>query len=269
MSAETRPSSLAAPDAAAPQPRRGTLGLVVATLSTLLMLGVLIALGTWQMQRLGWKETLIEQIEARAYGEPGEILPEAQWAAFDPQEQEYRRVRLVGTFDHASEAQVNGLMPSGTRGHPIQGFYVMTPLILEGGAQVLVNRGFVPTELRDPASRAEGLPEGEVEIVGLVRAPQERTAFVPENIPEREQWLTRDVAQIAAARGLERAAPFYVDAEFDPNAAPWPRGGGTILDLPNNHLQYAVTWYGLAAVMAAAFAIYLARRLRPRRAQQA
>jgi surfeit locus 1 family protein len=255
---------------ATPQPSqtvqrpRSRLGLVTATVATLVSLAILVTLGTWQVQRMEWKEGLIEQIEARAYGEPGEILPEAQWDSFSKDEQEYRRVRVSGTFDHAREVQVNGLLATQTRGHPLQGFYVMTPLVLDTGAQVLVNRGFVPTPFRDPVTRAEALPKGEVEIVGLVRASQEQNSFVPDNIPEREQWLTRDIAQIATARGLERAAPFYIDAEYDAQAPDWPRGGGTILDLPNNHLQYAVTWYGLALVLVGVFLLFAFRALRRR-----
>jgi surfeit locus 1 family protein len=259
MNAASGPS----PTLETPAPR-SRLGLVTATIATIVSLAILVTLGTWQVQRMEWKEGLIEQIEARAYGEPGEILPEAEWANFSKNEQEYRRVRVSGTFDHAREVQVNGLLSTQTRGHPLQGFYVMTPLVLDTGAQVLVNRGFVPTPLRDPAIRADALPEGEVEIVGLVRASQEQNSFVPDNIPSREQWLTRDVAQIAAARGLERAAPFYVDAEFDAQAPEWPRGGSTILDLPNNHLQYAVTWYGLALVLVGVFLLFAFRTLRRR-----
>lgn len=243
---------------------RSRLGLAAAAVATLVSLAILIALGTWQVQRMEWKQGLIQQIETRAYGEPGDILPEAQWESFSKAEQEYRRVRVSGTFDHAREVQVNGLLSTQTRGHPLQGFYVMTPLVLDSGAQVLVNRGFVPTPYRDPQTRADALPQGEVEIVGLVRASQEQASFVPDNIPEREQWLTRDVGGIAAARGLDRAAPFYIDAEFDAQAPEWPRGGGTILDLPNNHMQYAVTWYGLALVLVAVFLLYAFRALRPR-----
>jgi surfeit locus 1 family protein len=259
MSATPQPS----PAIQRPSPR-SRLGLFAATVATLVSLAILVTLGNWQVERMEWKQGLIQQIEARAYGEPGEILPEAQWASFSKDEQEYRRVRVSGAFDHAREVQVNGLLATQTRGHPLQGFYVMTPLVLDTGAQVLVNRGFVPTPLRNPATRADGLPEGEVEIVGLVRASQEQNSFVPDNIPEREQWLTRDVAQIATARGLDRAAPFYIDAEFDAQAPEWPRGGATILDLPNNHLQYAVTWYGLALVLVVVFLLYAFRALRRR-----
>lgn len=242
---------------------RSRFGLIAAAVATLISLAILIALGSWQVQRMGWKDGLIQQIESRAFGEPGEILPEAQRENFSKSEQEYRRVRVSGSFNHAGEVQVNGLMSTQTRGHPIQGFYIMTPLVLDTGAQVLVNRGFVPTQFRDPATRSGALPEGEVEIVGLVRASQDHDTFVPENIPAREQWLTRDIAQIAAARGLDRAAPFYVDAEFDAQAPEWPRGGGTILDMPNNHLQYAVTWFGLALVLLVVFSLYATRALRP------
>ncbi len=237
-------------------------GLLAATIATLAALAILLALGTWQVQRLAWKQDLIAQIEARAHGEAGEILPEEQWPAFSPQSEEYRRVRIAGRFDHAREVQVHGLLASRTRGQPIQGFYVLTPLEIESGAHVIVNRGFVPTELREPASRAESLPDEEVEIVGLVRASQERATFVPENDPSREQWLTRDVYEIAEARGIERVAPFYIDAEHDASAPAWPRGGGTILDLPNNHLQYAVTWYGLALCLLGVFAVFAWRKLR-------
>ena len=251
------------PTAESPAPR-SRLGLAAAGVATLVSLAILVTLGNWQVQRMQWKEGLIRQIEARAYGEPGDIPLEAEWAGFSGKDQEYRRVRVSGVFDHAREAQVHGLLATQTRGHPLQGFYVMTPLMLESGAQVLVNRGFVPTQFRDPATRADALPEGEVEIVGLVRASQQRTAFVPDNVPAREQWLTRDVAQIAAARGLDRAAPFYIDAEFDAGAPEWPRGGGTILDIRNNHLQYAVTWYGLALVLVGVFLLYGFRALRRR-----
>lgn len=254
-------SPQSSPTLETPAPR-SRLGLVAAAVATLVSLAILVTLGTWQVQRMQWKDGLIQQIEARAYGEPGAILPEAQWSAFSKDEQEYRRVRISGTFDHALEVQVNGLLSTQTRGHPLQGFYVMTPLVLDTGAQVLVNRGFVPTPFRDPSTRADALPEGEVEIIGLVRASQEHNRFVPENIPAREQWLTRDVAEIAAARGLERAAPFYIDAEFDAQAPEWPRGGGTILNLPNNHLQYAVTWYGLALVLVVVFLLFAFRALR-------
>ncbi len=236
--------------------------LIAAAFATVISLAILISLGNWQMQRLAWKEGLIAQMQERAYGEAGEILPPEQWAQYVPQDEEYRRVSVTGRFLHEDEVAVHGLMPTSTRGNPVQGFYLLTPLEIEPGARVFVNRGFVPTSMRDPAARPAAPPRGEVSLTGLVRAPEERALFVPENIPQDERWMVRDIAQMAEARGLAGVAPFYIDAEFDPSAPDWPRAGATVLDPPNNHLQYALTWYGLGAVLVVIFLIYARPRLR-------
>jgi surfeit locus 1 family protein len=132
----------------------------------------------------------------------------------------------------------------------------------------MINRGFVPTDLRDPARRPESLPEGEVTITGLVRAPEVRTSFTPDDDPARNQWFARDPQAIAAARNLERVAPFLIDADASPNSGGWPRGGQTPLTLPNNHLQYAVTWYGIALTLIGVFTAFAWQRLkRPDSAQ--
>jgi len=230
-------------------------------LATLVALGVLLSLGTWQMQRRAWKEDLIARIEARAYGPPGEIAPPSAWGAWSAEDGEYRRVRVSGTFLHEHETAVYGLMAA-SRGQPVQGFFVLTPLRLSGGGTVVVNRGFVRTELRDPATRADGQIGGETVVTGLVRRPEQRTAFVPENDPAQNRWFTRDPAAIAAARGIGPVAPFLIDADATPVPGGWPRGGQTALRLPNNHLQYAVTWYGIALTLIGVFAAFAWRRLK-------
>ena len=231
-------------------------------LAALVALAVLLGLGTWQLQRKTWKEGLIARIEARSHGAPGAILPEASWSRWRAEADEFRRVRVTGNFLHEREAPVHGLA-TGERGAPVQGFYLLTPLRLADGATVLVNRGFVPTELRDPASRPESQPHGEVTVTGLVRAPEARNWFTPEDVPAQNRWFARDPPTIAAAKGLDRAAPFYVEADATPNPGGWPRGGQTRLDLPNNHLQYALTWYGIALTLAGVFAAFAWRRLHP------
>jgi len=233
-------------------------------LATLVALAILIGLGTWQLQRKAWKEGLMAQIQARAYAaEPGAIVPEAEWGHWQPGNDEFRRVRISGTFLQNFETPVYGLAP-GAPGHSaMQGYYLMTPLRLQDGAIVMVNRGIVPMELKDPASRPEGRPAGETTVTGLVRAPEERNMFTPADDPARKSWFTRDPQAIAKAHGLERVAPFYVEADATPNPGGWPKGGQTRLELPNNHLQYAVTWYGLALTLVGVFTAFVWRRLHP------
>jgi surfeit locus 1 family protein len=235
--------------------------LVLPGLATLIALGVLLGLGTWQLQRKAWKESLIAQIEARAYGEPGAILPPSEWAGWRADRDEFRRVRVTGTFLHRFETPVYGLA-SGPRG-AAQGYYLMTPLKLPDGTVVMVNRGFVPTELRDPATRPQSQPEGENTVTGLVRAPEERNPFTPADDPARNTWFARDPGAIARAHDLAPVAPFYVEADATASPGGWPKGGQTRLDLPNNHLQYALTWYGIAVTLVGVFAAFAWRRLHP------
>jgi surfeit locus 1 family protein len=229
-------------------------------LATLAALAVLLALGVWQLERKAWKESLIAQIDARAHGAPAEIAPEAQWPAWRAEEDEFRRVRLSGTFLHDKEVAVHGLM-SGQRGAPTQGYYLFTPLRLTSGAVVMVNRGFVPLDLRDPARRGEPVPASEVAVTGLVRAPEARSWFMPENEPAADRWFVRDIAEMARARDLERVAPFWIDLDPVPNAAGWPRPGQTKLAIPNNHLGYALTWFGIALALIGVFGAWARRRL--------
>ena len=237
--------------------------LIVPALAATMGVAVLVSLGTWQLQRRAWKLDLIEKIEARAYGTPGAILPEAEWPRWSSEEEEYRRVRVSGRFLHEHEVAVHGLMPGGQRGQPVQGFYLLTPLRLADGSKVIVNRGFVPTQLRDPASRPESQPQAAATVTGLVRSPEKRTSFRPENDPSRDAWYIRDPAEVARAKGLDRVAPFLIDAGDTPNPGGWPKGGQTRLTMTNDHLGYALTWYGLALALAAVFAMLVWRHFRP------
>lgn len=236
--------------------------LLLPALATLIALAILIGLGTWQLQRKAWKDDLMQQIETRAYGEPGPILPESEWPAWRADQDEFRKVRVTGTFLHDLEAPVYGLAPGTRQGAPLQGYYILTPLRLTTGGIVMINRGFVPTDLKNPATRAQGQLDGEVTITGLVRAPEARNPFTPSDDPTRNTWFTRDPRAIAGARGLEPVAPFLIDADVAPNPGGWPRGGQTQLTLPNNHLQYALTWYGIALTLVGVFGAFAWKRIR-------
>jgi len=232
--------------------------LLAPAVATLVALAILIGLGVWQLERKAWKEGLIAQIQTRAYGPPVAIAPQTDWPTWKAQDDEFRHVRMTGTFLHEFETPVHGLAPS--PGGVQQGFFLFTPLRLSGGGTVMVNRGFVPTELRDPAKRPGSQPTGEVTVTGLVRAPEPKGWFVPENKPAENQWFTRDAPAIAAAKGLT-VAPFYVAADDIRDPGGWPKGGQTSLDLPNNHLQYAFTWFGIAATLVGVFGTFAWKRL--------
>lgn len=222
---------------------------------------VLIGLGLWQLQRLAEKDRLIAAIDARRAAPPMALPAEAEWPTLAPDAYEYRHVRFDGTFDRAAQALV--FRPDGVGAARSQGagYLVMAPLRLASGAYVLVDRGYVPSDSRDQVAAP---PAGTVTVTGLMRQPEPRNVFTPADDPSRGQWFTRDPAPIARHLGLARVAPFSIDADPTPRAAGWPAGGQTVTAIPNNHLAYAMTWFGLAATLLGVFGAYAygqARRL--------
>ena len=234
-------------------------------LFTLLGLAILIGLGVWQLDRLAWKEQLIAEVSARVVAPPAPAPPEADWAKLEPDDYEYRHVRLEGSYEFGRQILVFRALdhPRGRFSGP--GYLVMTPLRLADGAYVVVNRGFVPDDQRDRFLAPAEKMSGDVVVTGLMRSSEPRTLFTPPDDPARGQWFTRDPAAIAAALKLERAAPFTIDADAAASAGDLPQGGETILAFPNNHLGYAVTWFGMALALAGVFGAYAATRLRPAR----
>ena len=221
---------------------------------TCAVLAVLVSLVLWQLQRLAWKEGVLAQIAARVKAAP--VAAPADWGAFDPQRDEYRHVTVSGTFEHDHEAMVFRATGNGRPGFEGPGYLVLTPLLLESGAHVLVNRGFVPIARRDPASRAPGQVTGQVTVTGLLRSTEPRNAFTPKDDPAKGEWFTRDVAAISAHFALERPAPFSIDADATPNPGGLPVGGATVLAIANDHLSYALTWYGLGLGLLGVFGVF-------------
>jgi surfeit locus 1 family protein len=224
------------------------------TLFTIFGVVLLLGLGTWQVQRLHWKEGLIAERAAAMAAAPVDLprtLAAAQALAFRP-------VRATGTFRHARELYLHATAENGAAG-----YHIVTPLALARGGTVLVDRGFVPEERKSPATRPAGNAEGPREVTGIVHLPPDGKSswFVPDNRPERNEWFWLDLPAMAEAAGVSDALPFLVDADATPNPGGLPRGGQTIIDLPNNHLQYAITWYALAGCLVVVY-ILLARRRR-------
>jgi surfeit locus 1 family protein len=219
---------------------------------------LLIGLGVWQLQRLEWKRGLIAQIETRAHAEPV-ALDEAMTRERAGEDINYLRVRVDGRFDNAKERYLYAL----SDGTP--GWHVITPLAAPDGKVVLIDRGFVPTALREPSARAQGQIEGSVTVTGLARAAERQGLFIPDNDPRENRWYWRDVGGMAKSMfpdGGAQVAPFMIEAERSDVPGGWPLGGQTKLDLPNNHLQYALTWFLLALCLVVIYVIYVRSRLR-------
>ena len=215
---------------------------------------VLLGLGTWQVERLIWKERLIAARQA-AVDAPPVGLPSSLTAA---RALEYHLVSATGHFLNDRELYLGATSEDGR-----PGYQVITPLVLADGRVLLVERGFVPQQRKDPQSRAAGELEGAVTVTGLLRVapPGKPHWFVPDNSAERNYWFYVDIPAMAAASRVENVLPFYVDADATPNPGGLPEGGQTRLDLPNNHLQYAITWYALAAGLIVVYAVFIRRRL--------
>ncbi|HEY4136069.1 MAG TPA: SURF1 family protein [Alphaproteobacteria bacterium] len=229
---------------------------LIPTLVMLPFLVTLLGLGTWQLERRVWKLGLIADMEERLAMPPAplsELLPLGPAAA-------YRPVFAVGVYAHGNEMPLMARTYRGKNGEQI-----VTPLLLtERGAgvdSVLVNRGWVPEAKSDPKTRPESQPGGETVATGILRWPSTPGTFTPDNDPARNQWYWTDVHAMAEAADLSRPAPVVIDVgpnKADPKAL--PIGGQTIIDLPNDHLQYAITWFALAAVL---LATYILSQRRP------
>jgi len=205
---------------------------------------VLMALGVWQVERRTLKLALIDRVEQRIHAPAQPVPPRASWPAITAASDEYRHVSVAGRFLHDRETLVQAVTEEGP------GYWVLTPLQRADGTTVLINRGFVPPERRDPSTRQGGNPDGPVAVSGLLRITEPKGGFLRDNAPQHNRWYSRDVAAIAAARDLQNVAPFFIDADAGSQSAGGPIGGLTVIRFPNNHLIYALTWFALAFMLA-------------------
>jgi surfeit locus 1 family protein len=230
---------------------------VGSTIAAIICFAILLGLGTWQMVRLDWKTDLIAERTARLEAPPIALptddaaLSAAMWAP----------VSVTGRFLHDQEIL---LAARSQRGNV--GVHVLTPMVREEGPTVLINRGWVPDARRDPATRAAAQVEGPVTVVGLVTPGAGRNAFTPDNDPATNFWLSVDYPAMAAVVG-RALQPVVIDADATPNEGGFPLGGQTRLDIPNDHLQYAITWYLLALTLVAVYIGWNRKRMRERQAK--
>jgi len=239
--------------------RKGSVAKVVLALLAIFLIVLFAGLGTWQVQRLSWKLALIERVNSRVHAAPSALPEAARWAQVSKESDEYRHVSLAGHFLYEYSTPVQAVSELGA------GYWLVTPLCTPDGRIVLVNRGFIPAADNRPgtypARKAGANPCAAVSgpahaLTGLLRIAEPGGGFLRENDPANNRWFSRDVAGIAAARGLADVAPFFVDASRgqDPASAPeHPVGGLTVISFQNNHLVYAITWYALALMVAGAW----------------
>ena len=216
--------------------------------AVLLMLG----LSVWQVQRLQWKEGLIAERTSRI-GAPAMALPgDASLGVADLANIEYRHVQAQGQFLNDKEIFLGARTFEGSAG-----YHVITPFRLADGRTVLVDRGWIPLDRKEAAKRSAGEIEGPTLVDGVIRLQGRQTWFVPDNRPDLDFFFWVDLPAMAKFAGLPNAETrFYLEAGPVKNPGGFPIGGQTRIDLPNDHLQYAITWFALAAALIVIYVLY-------------
>jgi surfeit locus 1 family protein len=242
------------------QASRSRTRLLVLLVSLAVFFAGFVALGTWQIQRLSWKEDLIARVDLRVKAAPVDAPGVAQWSSVNAESHEYRHVRISGIFLHELSTKVQATTQLGS------GYWLMTPMRISDDSIVLINRGFIPQQA--PDGMRLSAPAGVSTVTGLLRMSEPRGGYLRENDPVQDRWYSRDVQAIAQARGLRQVAPYFIDADaiqesvYDhasDQRSRYPVGGLTVVSFPNSHLVYALTWYALALMIAAA-GIWIVRK---------
>ncbi|MEM1005207.1 MAG: SURF1 family protein [Pseudomonadota bacterium] len=209
---------------------------------SVVLIGVFVLLGNWQMRRLAWKQDLIASVQERAFGVAAD-LPDN----FDPEQHAYQRVMVQGRFVDTPAVLVKAVTEIGP------GLWVMSPLQTDRGI-LWVNRGYVHADVKSP----ENWTKAQSPVTGLLRPSAENGTLLERNDPAIDRWVSRDTAAMSRARGLGATLPYFLDADHDGASGSWPRGGLTVITFNNSHLSYALTWYAMAGLFAVAL-VYVVR----------
>ena len=204
---------------------------------------ILVSLGTWQVKRLIWKNDLINFYLKQSTNNIINLHKEN----FVSEEIEYRKVRLTGKFLNKMEVHITGKTYEGNAG-----FHVITPFLMQNGNYVLVNRGWVSENYKEAKSRSFSLINEETSVIGIIRYPQKKGYFVPENEPDNGFWFTIKPTEIKKHLKIDKETfiiKFYVDALRQEKKINLPIGIKEKINIRNQHLSYAITWYSLAIVL--------------------
>lgn len=229
----------------------------------LALTGLFAGLGYWQMQRLAEKEALIARVSARINLPPAALPPMTDWSDIDVTALDYAPTKATGHYLADQSIRVFTSVPQENRTRYFgPGYWLMTPFLLSDGGTLLVNRGFIPQD-QDPAALVP--PNGEITISGIARLPEAAGAFTPAAEPAKRIDWVRDPQRLALMLdpGLAPIAPVTLDLPAGAEGE-LPQAGGTVVEFPNNHFGYALTWYGFALLTPILLVFWVIRQRRPR-----
>jgi surfeit locus 1 family protein len=232
---------------------------------TLAMVALFAGLGLWQLQRRVEKHALIAALTERLAAAPGSLPSPAQWSALTPATDEFRRVRFAATYQPLPDAMVYSSGSAVREDVSGPGTWAFLPAALPTGETVVINAGFVQNTMqdRDQQDRAVArlITNEPGTLTGYLRFPEAAGALTPSENPAKRLWFTRDHVAMARALGWggdgQKVAPFYIDLEQPVPASGVPKPGPLEVHLKDDHLQYAITWFGLAGAVAIAFGVWL------------
>jgi cytochrome oxidase assembly protein ShyY1 len=236
-------------------------GVVVTTTVVATCVAILCSLGVWQLHRKVWKENLIAAMTSRLNAPPEPLPPSSQWDKLTQDKDEFRRVSFSAQFAPGQQALV--YTPGSALRTDIKGpgYFIFAPAKLPDGTVIVVDRGFVPMDRKDALAPASAAIET-VQVVGVLRWPEERSVFTPSSDSKSNVWFSRDPMSMSEQNHWEATAPFYVDQEGPVPASGLPKPGKLEVHLRDDHLQYAITWFGLAAGLIGVYGWWLFGRVR-------
>ncbi|MBY0381223.1 MAG: SURF1 family protein [Xanthobacteraceae bacterium] len=243
---------------------RGAFGMTVIALA---MTAVLVSLGIWQLQRRVWKHELIAALAERIAAAPQDLPASSDWAGLNPAHDEFRRVRFTATLLMKPDAMVYTLGSAIRTDVAGPGTWAFVPAKLAEGGTIIVNEGFVPNTMQDRARQDRAivpLQTGQpVSMTGYLRFPEKPGLLTARGDAAKRLWFVRDTDGMARELGWGAIAPFYIDLESPMPPSGIPKPGPLKVHLKDDHLQYAITWFGLALAVAVSFGFWLFGRLRP------
>ncbi len=244
-------------------PRRGIVGLGIIAL---VMVAVLTSLGIWQLQRRGEKHALIAALSERLATAPVALPAKTAWDSLSASRDEFRRVTFTATYARLPDAMVYSSGSAVRSDVSGPGTWAFLPATLASGERIVVNAGFVANTLQDRAQQDRALAPlltgTPVMMAGYLRFPEKPGSLTPAPSVDKRLWFTRDTPAMAQSFGWGDVAPFYIDLEAPVPANGIPKPGPLDVRLKDDHLQYAITWFGLALTVLGGFIVWVMQRRR-------